>query len=173
MIKKMIRWLFHAALLLYIGILAVIIVPGLMNIYVETVTSGSMEPAIHTGSVIYVRSASFEDIRKGDVITYIIDERNTKVTHRVADIDIGSQSFRTKGDANAEMDKKNVLMENVLGKVLMTIPFLGRISILLTSVRGKAALIVILLVLAFLDSAVNRSLSDRQVGKEKKRNETL
>lgn len=149
--KRMIRLLFNIVFWMYLTILAVLILPGFLNIHVETVTSGSMEPAIRTGAAIYVRRAAFEEIREGDVITYIIDEKNTKVTHRVTAVDSGRRSFQTKGDANEFADSREVAMQNVVGKVVAVIPFLGRVAILLTDMRGKAVLVAGLLILAFLD----------------------
>lgn len=155
MVKRLAQWLLQTVLLLYVFILALLIVPGFMGIHVETVTSGSMEPAICTGAVIYVKQAAFDAIEEGDIITYVIDGENTKVTHRVVGIDIEKQRFWTKGDANHRQDAKPVPMQNVIGIVVYTIPFLGKAAMLLTGMRGKAALVFLLLMLAILDSAIN------------------
>lgn len=46
------------------------------------VMSGSMQPAVKTGSLCFVNSkASFDRIEKGDVITFEV--MGTKITHRV------------------------------------------------------------------------------------------
>jgi signal peptidase I len=52
-----------------------------------SVQTGSMEPAIKTGSLVFVTDVSAATIKPGDVITYT-DPRNQAqtITHRVRDI---------------------------------------------------------------------------------------
>ena len=51
------------------------------------VLSGSMEPAFHVGSLIYVKSVDPEDIKVGDAITFRLSGEDTAATHRVIEID--------------------------------------------------------------------------------------
>ncbi|MDD3794967.1 MAG: signal peptidase I [Lachnospiraceae bacterium] len=135
---------------LYLVVLAVLIVPGFLGISVETVTSGSMEPEIPTGSVVYVMPTAETKVSEGDVITFFIDQKNTKVTHRVIGIeknDAGEICFRTKGDANKIADAKRVKIHNVLGTVKFSLPYIGRIAVKLSTGQGKLFLIMVLLFL--------------------------
>lgn len=142
---------------LYMAVLGVMILPGFFGCRVETVTSGSMEPAIRTGAMIYVRQVDFEKIAVDDVITYRLKDGKTKVTHRVAEKDAGSKSFITKGDANDAEDAGKVEYDRVEGKVILTVPFLGRIALLLTNIYGKIILAVSLLALFVLYSFLAHS----------------
>ena len=54
-----------------------------LNVY--TVLSGSMEPTYHVGSLIYVKDVDTDELKAGDVITYMLDE-DTIVTHRIVDV---------------------------------------------------------------------------------------
>jgi len=96
------------------------------NIKVLSVLSGSMDPAIHTGSIVVVKPVSTYKI--GDIITF---GPNTKTqiptTHRIYDMKVieGKLQYITKGDANNAPDQKVVLKEEILGKVLLDIPYLG------------------------------------------------
>ncbi len=93
---------------------------------IDTVLSGSMEPAIPTGSIVVSRTVPLSEIQVGDIITFSGSGRDRFITHRVTAI---GQSdgvvFTTKGDANNAGDPFFVPAENVVGKVILHIPFLG------------------------------------------------
>lgn len=95
---------------------------------VRIVQSGSMEPAISTGSVVIVKDQSTYTI--GDVITFG-GERTGSIptTHRIMEevIQSGERAFITKGDANESADLELVRESSVRGVVIVSIPFLGYI----------------------------------------------
>ena len=62
-------------------------VPRLWGFQIYAVTSGSMEPKIRTGDVIYVKQVPFQSLEPGDVITFSMNQGRTVVTHRVEKID--------------------------------------------------------------------------------------
>lgn len=101
-------------------------IPG--NFRVLTVLSGSMEPAIKTGAVVIVKPAN--NYKKGDIITFgpITKEQNS-TSHRIYDVKVieGMPVYITKGDANNAPDEREVLQREVIGKVLFSIPYVGRI----------------------------------------------
>ena len=95
-----------------------------------TVMSGSMEPDYPVGSLLYVRPVEYQDLKVGDVISYMIDNENTIVTHRIVGIEVDKEDasvrrFKTKGDANALTDARLVHYKNVLGMPVVVIPFMG------------------------------------------------
>ncbi len=99
-------------------------IPGSYKIL--TVQSGSMEPAIKTGSIIVIQPQS--DYRKGDVITTSKPaDPKVSVTHRIVEIKSKDQkiSYVTKGDANKTADTEERLREQILGKVIFSLPYLG------------------------------------------------
>lgn len=100
-----------------------------------SVQSGSMEPAISTGSIIISTPDSDffspEPISKflpGDVIVFSGEKH--LVTHRVIEIVRQERSFlyKTKGDANQKEDTSLVKEEDVLGKVAFSISYVGRLT---------------------------------------------
>lgn len=105
------------------------------------VLSGSMEPAFHVGSLIYVKSVDPEDIKVGDAITFRLSGEDTAATHRVIEIDRENQCFYTKGDANETPDASPVPYSSVLGRAVFTVPKLGLFSSWLSSAQGKYAAI--------------------------------
>ena len=104
----------------------------LFGLQVYTVLSGSMEPQYHVGSIIYVKEVEPSELKVGDAISFLLSE-NTVATHRIIEIlpdenDPNVIRFRTKGDNNDIEDTNPVHCNNVLGKVVGTIPLLGYVS---------------------------------------------
>jgi len=107
------------------------------------VLSGSMEPAFSAGSLLYVRETDPAALAEGDVITFLLED-STVATHRVTAVleENGSRFFLTKGDANPAPDANPVHPENVIGTPVFEIPFLGHLSILLSSLPGRVLVIL-------------------------------
>ena len=98
--------------------------PG--NYKVMTVLSGSMEPSIKTGSIVFVKPLS--GYKEGDVISFKdIENQDRIVTHRIVNVISGMDGlyYEVKGDANDSPDWMQVPKENVVGKVLFSIPYIG------------------------------------------------
>lgn len=96
------------------------------------VLSGSMEPDYSVGSAVYVKSVEAEDIEVGDVITFTMSGSSTVVTHQVIEIDEDGL-FYTQGLANEALDGSPVTIDNVIGKVIFCIPYMGYISVYVTT----------------------------------------
>ena len=122
-----------------------------------TVLSGSMEPAYHVGSLVYVVKVDPDSLKVDNDITYFMNE-STVVTHRIIEIlpdedDPSVLRFRTQGIANNHADGTPVHEKNVIGKVVFTIPFLGYFANFVQNPPGMyiaIAFCVILFVLVFL-----------------------
>ena len=129
----------------------------LTGLQVFTVLSGSMEPAYHVGSLIYVKDVDPFELESGDVITFMLDE-NTVATHRIVEVvpdeeDDSVVRFRTKGDANENVDGSLVHYKNVIGSPVFTIPYLGYAVSYIQNPPGTYVAIsagAILLLLVFL-----------------------
>ena len=92
----------------------------------EVVISGSMEPAIQTGSVVIVRPIVPDTIRKGDIIMYSSLDMTSLTTHRVVSVNSDpTLRFITKGDANKNSDITPIVPGQIVGIVAVTIPYLG------------------------------------------------
>ena len=64
-------------------VLIATLVPPLLGYQRFVVVGGSMEPTIHRGSVIFDEIVPVEDLRPGDVITYVPPGHTTPSTHRI------------------------------------------------------------------------------------------
>lgn len=103
------------------------------------VQSGSMEPAIKTGSVVITKTQ--KNYKVGDVITFSLDGKGREhITHRIVEV---SDSFRTKGDANEEPDLWQVQQDQIIGKSILTIPYLGYFADFVKTPKGFVILVII------------------------------
>ena len=90
-------------------------VPRLMGYEIYNVVSGSMEPEIPIGSILYVEKIPPEEIREDDVIAFWSND--SVIAHRVVKNKIVEGTFTTKGDANAEEDMNDVEYGALIGRV--------------------------------------------------------
>lgn len=146
-------------LLLLVAILVCIplTLPRLAGYQIYHVISGSMEPAIPVESVVYVKDVAPADIQKKDVIAFhsVLGEEAI-ITHRVVSNNRVAGEIVTKGDANAKEDLEPVPYENVLGKVALTVPVLGKILATIATIQGKAAVGSVILLALLLHIAAGR-----------------
>ncbi|MHC1716740.1 MAG: signal peptidase I [Candidatus Dojkabacteria bacterium] len=93
------------------------------NFYV--VMSGSMEPSIHTGSVVGIKQEQTYQLQ--DVITVKMkNDPSQSYTHRIVEkLQEDSITYKTKGDANESIDPDPVSENSVLGKVFISVPLIG------------------------------------------------
>jgi len=168
-LKKIINRI-TTVLIILIVLLALLLVGGrLIGLQVFTVLSGSMEPSYHVGSVIYVKDINPEEIKGGDVITFMINE-GTVATHRVVEVvpdvvDSTVLRFQTKGDANASEDGGLVHYKNIIGSPVFTIPYLGFIANYIQSPPGLYVAVsggAILLLLVFLPDLLSDDEEDKK-----------
>lgn len=88
------------------------IMTGLFGIQTYCVQSGSMEPVLKTGSIIFTKKP--DTIVPGDIVTF--QKCDMTVTHRVLCEENGI--YITKGDANKRKDAGIVLKSQMKGKVM-------------------------------------------------------
>ena len=113
-------------LIMTFGVVLAIFVSGFFGIQRYLVVSGSMEPNLYAGDIVFVDSnVAFEDVQLGDVIIFQYEDMN--VIHRVIEattID-GQKYLKTKGDANKVDDGFVATEENYCGTVLFHIDKIG------------------------------------------------
>ena len=98
-------------------------IPG--NFKVMTVLSGSMEPAIKTGSIVVIKPE--KNYKIGDIITFNSNGSRLPITHRIYDAKVIKNEvyYITKGDANKTPDDRKISKKEIIGKVLFSVPYLG------------------------------------------------
>jgi len=142
-------------------------VPKLLGIQTYNVISGSMEPSISVGSIVYVKNAEFNELAEGDVIAF--ESGASVVTHRITSIDSQSKLITTKGDANDTEDFVPVAYVNVIGRVVAHVPFLGYLASWLSEITGKVIAVMLLIIGLLLSNAGDKS-QDKEKTENKKQN---
>lgn len=165
MLKKICGFL-STILLIVLFVLAVLLIgPNLLGMKSFAVLSGSMEPKIPVGSIVFVDEVEPATLQTGDVITYNLSG-STMVTHRVVDVDVENQSIITKGDANEVEDGAPVSFSQVVGKMKMHVPYLGYISIYIRTPLGIAAacgVLIVVVLLTFLPEVFKKEEETKKV----------
>lgn len=129
--KKAISTLANLALVIAVLLLvAVLLAPSLLGFSFEPILGGSMEPTIKTGALIVMEKTAPEEILVGDVIGFRVEGMDTPVCHRVIEIvdTGGGVGFITKGDANESPDTWVVKPENLIGRVVLDLAWLGYVA---------------------------------------------
>lgn len=104
------------------------------------VQSGSMEPALPVGSVVIIKPVDPNKLQKNEIICFKLSGPQS-ITHRI--IDVTDNGFITKGDANNASDNFVVEKKDVIGKVVLTIPYVGYLNHFVKTPLGFTLLIVL------------------------------
>ena len=150
MMKKVCNILSGIVFIILLALAILMFVPNFIGYKGIAVISGSMEPKIPVGSIVYAKEAEFSDLEVGDVISYKINN-DTMVTHRIYSIDEKKQTVVTKGDANEKVDTAEVKSNQIVGKVAMSIPLIGYITIYAKTPIGIIAICAIAAILILLN----------------------
>lgn len=138
--------------------------PTVLGTGFAIVTSGSMEPNIHTNDfVVAKKTTTVRDLNVGDIIiyrSYYVDE---PVIHRIVSME--GETIVTQGDANAIADPQ-ITFDQVLAVYKFRVPLIGSLLNSIKTPIGMAVLAVILISLGTVDVV-------RENNKEKKRLEEL
>lgn len=141
------------------------------------VVSGSMEPNIHKGDIIFINTKD-KNYKIDDIITFY-DEEGSFVTHRIVSIE--GTEIVTQGDNNNIADDP-ITVESIIGKYKFKI---GKGGKMLSALKSPFTMIMILiigiLICAFistdregnpiLDEEEKEYLEFKEYLKEKKKNE--
>lgn len=152
--------------MLVIGVCMILL--NLLGYRLLAIRTGSMQDVYDVGTLVLVHKTSAEEIQVGDVISYVVDEKLTVVTHRVIEIDSANKCFYTKGDRNQTTDEKPVVFENLIGKVVCGIPFAGYVILFVQSKAGKLVLEIVIVVIIFflIQQGIYRRMKHREERKE-------
>lgn len=98
---------------------------GLFPIKPISIATGSMEDELFTGDIAIIKKCKANDVNVGDIIEYKMD--GYTVVHRIVEKKQknGDFFFVTKGDKNNAPDKDEVKENQLIGKVIFKIKYLG------------------------------------------------
>lgn len=127
------------------------------------IKTNSMEPTISINDVVIAKKVEKEKIKTGDVITFL--QNGEVITHRITKIDENGD-YTTKGDNNNIEDTFKITFDNIEGKHILTIPYLGKIVQALDN--QIVFLIITLIVLIFIFITIQNQ-EKRENRREKKK----
>ena len=172
--KKMTKKVFKCIILVSLIILFVINLilsfeenTHIFGIYIFNIISESMEPTFYKDDLAIVQKSKLDDLKKGEIITFKQQERI--ISHRIYGIikENGNVKFITKGDNNNVQDKDYVDFQDVYGKVLFTIPKLGKVVHYIQNSRGFINILIFVIILYVLVSLKDKQKNTRKIKRKK------
>jgi signal peptidase len=109
------------------------------------VGGGSMEPAIPMGAVVLAMPVTDDELAVGDVVSLQVGKDRAIFTHRIIRLVDRTDGLwlETKGDANEHADPSIIPATAVIGRVAVTLPFVGYAVHLLSTAQGVLFLLAL------------------------------
>ena len=98
-------------------------VPSIFGYSSLMVATGSMSGTIEEGDLIIIKDT--DDYKIGDIVTFFQDGDDIPTTHRIVNKSGEDGKWITKGDANNSFDERAIAPEEILGEVVLVIPYVG------------------------------------------------
>ena len=101
-------------------------VPSIFGYSSLMVATGSMSGTIEEGDLIIIKDTG--DYKIGDIVTFFQDGDDIPTTHRIINKEVtedGVTYWETRGDANNSPDKRSITSDEIIGEVVVTIPYVG------------------------------------------------
>ena len=170
MIKKILKFIENIVLTLIFIISITFIGARAFGIESFVVMSGSMEPTIHTGALVFVDTkAKYDSIGLNDIVVFdanpdtLIDGESSgksmRVIHRIVqkveNTETNGKEYVTKGDNNESNDSVTVTPNTFIGKELFSIPSLGFAIQFMNKYNIKYAIIIFILLLVVFELVFN------------------
>ena len=143
MLRKICNVISGLLAVVLLALAGVLIVPYLMGYTELAVLTGSMQPTLPVGTLIYVKEVEPETLQVGDVVTY-----------------------RLEGDANSDPDGA-ITFDRLVGKMDFYIPYLGYISLNIRTPIGIMSIcgaLIFIILLAFIPEIFSK---DEEESKDK------
>ena len=130
---------------LYIGLVIILLIlvglnSGLLRYRIFVIGSNSMLPKIAKGDVVFIeqlKDQKRKNVEIGEILTFRYDSKIIchRVVSKVERVD--NVYYKTKGDNNSQEDSVLIPTEQVIGKVLYRIKFIGLPSVWLSELFSK------------------------------------
>lgn len=139
--------------------------PSIFGIKTYVIISESMKPALEIGDIVLVKEQPEEELKVGDLISFRRGE--LVITHRIQEIieTNNVKQYVTKGDHNNVQDAEYITEEDIEGKVIIKIPYLGKIVLAL---KNKVVIISIIIIY-YVYLLMNQSMKKRKQKRNLKR----
>ena len=173
-LKRLLQGLECVLVCAVVLVAAASLIPRLFGYTPYAVLSGSMEPDLPVGSLVYVKSCDPSAIAVGDTATFYRSD-GAVVTHQVYEIDAAAQTIGTQGIANKDSDgsimhdAEKTPFSRVIGTTVFCVPYLGYVNAYCATPPGLFVVIAILVLLGaaigLLDGKEDEGCSGRHTSR--------
>jgi signal peptidase len=127
------------------------------------IISGSMEPTLPVGSLVFVTEVSANAIEENDIVTYLSSDGSVFVTHRVREVVVvgGAHVYTTRGDAN-NIDDPPLQYERLVGRVLFSVPGSSFLLKIFSEMKYPAIAVILIGVIICARAVWNSSRKKRK-----------
>ena len=128
------------------------------------VESDSMIPTLYRGHLLVLQAQPQEDIIVGDIIVFHASYHDRPIVHRIIQIEnvSGVLHYITKGDNNEMADMGYRVYEDIIGVVVLAIPYIGNVTLFLHEPYGFAIVLILFLALLILPEVFTRYKKDEE-----------
>lgn len=139
-------------------------VPSVFGYKPFIVLSGSMEPNIKKGDLIFVKKTDASKLKVSDVVAFRNSD-NTVTTHRITKVIKTSSNvcFETKGDNNNVPDEEAICKSSIEGKYVSRISKVGNAIIFVQEPLGFAVMMLTLFIICILIYFVGEKKIDNEM----------
>lgn len=139
-LKKIFFSTFYIFLLLYL----MIFIPIIWGYKPLVIISGSMEPTLKVGGILYYKETDKTKYEINDIVVF--KSKNYLISHRI--VEIKNDGFITKGDANKNIDSNKVLFNKALGiGTNWSIPYIGYYADFIYKNKWILLLVLVILII--------------------------
>lgn len=144
-------------------------IPSIMGVEVLQVVSESMKGTLNINDVIIAKKVDVKSLNVGDIIVFKKD--GAVITHRITNIvkRYDKLEFETKGDANNTPDKGTVKEENIEGKYICTIKYIGNILKFIKTPIGLTLVVTIPIIIMLFILIEERNVTEQKAIRREKR----
>ena len=130
---------------------------------VRLVATGSMIPTMPIGAAVFVEKAA--QYAPGEIITFERPGERIPTTHRIVsdEVQSGVIYYTTKGDANDAPDQLLIAQPDVIGRVFLSVPYLGYILDFVRKPLGFMLLIGVPFLAVLIEEWRKMSASSRRL----------
>ena len=128
-------------IILVLTFLLVGVISGMFKYHMLAIVSNSMVPEFSRGDAVLIEKINDKELgmlKKGDIIAFY-DTSGRMVIHRIVLIEDnnGEYFIKTKGDNNDSIDSWTLTNDNIYGKVLISLKYIGIPSVELSELINR------------------------------------
>jgi signal peptidase I len=175
LLVSVVEWVIFIIMLLMFLVLISPALPTKRFVATYVVASGSMEPTLKIGSIVFVQPVPIESLKIGDIISFVSPtDPKSIIIHRIYSVNnVGNTlSFKTKGDNNNAKDIWDVSPLSLKGKYLVAVPYVGYITVLMKDpwmfalIIGIPALILLVFQIKKIREGIEEEIQKRVINRQ-------